>query len=84
MAFNIIYKKSVQRDLNKLSKGQAGRILGQIESELSINAANCPVLHGRFAGLRKFRVGDYRVIFSILGEDVLVLRVGHRGDVYKK
>ena len=73
MAYNIIYKKSVQRDLHKLSRDQADRLLDQIEGELSRNAAVYPVLKGRFAGLRKYRVGDYRIIFAILGEDVLVL-----------
>ncbi|MDO9350111.1 MAG: type II toxin-antitoxin system mRNA interferase toxin, RelE/StbE family [Deltaproteobacteria bacterium] len=43
-----------------------------------------PILKGQFAGLRKYRVGDYRVIYAILGDDVLVLRIGHRKDVYKK
>ena len=84
MAYNITYKKSVHRDLKKLSKEEARRILNQIEEELSRKADAYPVLKGRFAGLRKYRVGDYRVIFAILGEDVLILRIGHRREVYKK
>ena len=84
MAYNIVYKKSVQRDLKKLSKEEAHRVLKQIEEELSKNAETYPVLKGQFAGLRKYRVGDYRVIYAILGDDVLVLRIGHRKDVYKK
>ena len=75
MAYNIIYKKSVQHDLNKLSRPQADRLLDQIERELSINAAAYPVLKGRFAGLRKYRVGDHRIIFANLGEDVLILSI---------
>ena len=84
MAYNIGYKKSVQRDLKKLSKAEAHRVLNQVEEELSKNAETYPVLKGQFAGLRKYRVGDYRVIYAILGDDVLVLRIGHRKDVYKK
>ena len=84
MAYNIVYKKSVQRDLKKLSKEEAHRVLKQIEEELSKNAETYPVLKGQFAGLRKYRVGDYRVIYAILGDEVLVLRIGHRKDVYKK
>jgi len=84
LAYNIIYKKSVHRDLKKLSKAEAGRILDQIEKELSKKADAYPVLKGQFAGLRKYRVGDYRVIYVILGADVLILRIGHRRDVYKK
>jgi mRNA interferase RelE/StbE len=84
LAYNIIYKKSVQRDLKKLSKAEAHRLLNQVEEELSKNADTYPVLKGQFAGLRKYRIGDYRVIYAILGADVLVLRIGHRKDVYKK
>ena len=84
MAYNVVYKKSVQRDLKKLSKAEARRILNQIEEDLSKNADAYPVLKGQFAGLRKYRVGDYRVIYAILGEDALVLRIGHRKDIYKR
>ena len=84
MAYNIVYKKSVQRDLKKLSKAEARRVLNQVEEELSRKADTYPVLKGQFAGLRKYRVGDYRVIYAILGDEVLVLRIGHRKEVYKK
>jgi len=84
LAYNIVYKKSVQRDLKKLSKAEARRVLNQVEEELSRKADTYPVLKGQFAGLRKYRVGDYRVIYAILGDEVLVLRIGHRKEVYKE
>ena len=84
MAYNISYKKSVQRDLKKLNKAEVQRILNQIEEDLSKKADTYPVLKGQFAGLRKYRAGDYRVIYVILGNNVLLLRIGHRKDVYKK
>jgi len=84
LAYNIGYKKSVERDLKKLPRAEARRILDQIETELSDKADAYPVLKGQFAGLRKFRSGDYRVIYAILGDEVLVLRIGHRKDVYRK
>jgi mRNA interferase RelE/StbE len=74
----------VHRDLKKFSRAEAGRILDKIEEELSKKADTYPVLRGQFAGLRKCRVGDHRVIYVILGKDVLILRIGHRRDVYKK
>ena len=84
MAYNIVYKDSVHRDLKKLSKVEAARILDQIEAELSKKADSYPLLKGQFAGLRRYRAGDYRVIYAILEDDVLILRIGHRRDVYKK
>ena len=84
MAYNIVYKRSIQRDLKKLPKAEADRILNEIEQELSKNADTYPVLKGQFTGLRKYRIGDYRVIYALLGDDCLVLRIGHRKEVYKK
>lgn len=83
MAYNIVYKESVQRDLKKVPTAEADRILHHIEQELSKNADAYPVLKGKFTGLRKYR-SDYRVIYAIVGDDVLVLRIGHRKEVYKR
>lgn len=83
MAYNIVYKKSVHRDLKRLSKSEAKRIIDLIETELLKKPESSPALKGQFAGLRKYRVGDYRVIYALLGEDILILRIGNRKDVYK-
>ena len=82
MAFEIAYKKSVEKDVAKLGKVEAKRILDKIEKDLSARADGYPILKGQFAGLRKLRIGDYRVIFAILGQQVLVLRIGHRSEIY--
>ena len=84
MAYSITYKKSVSRDLAKLSKSEARRIIEKLDRELPRKADTCPVLKGRFAGLRKYCVGDYRIVFAILKDEVLVLRISHRKDIYRK
>jgi len=84
LAYRIVYKKSVHRDLKKLDKHEASNLLDQIENDLSDHPASFPVLKGKFSGLRKYRVGDYRVIYVILEADVVILRIGHRREVYKK
>lgn len=47
-------------------------------------AESYPALKGEFAGLRKMRAGDYRVVFTISDSDIVVLRIGHRKEIYKK
>jgi len=84
LAFNIKYKKSIERDLGRLDKKEARRILDKIENDLSGRAESYPVLKGGFAGLRKMRVGDYKVIFTIMDNDIIILRIGHRREIYKK
>mgnify|MGYP001343642322 CR=1 FL=1 len=83
MAYNVVYKKSVHRDLKKLSKAAARSVIEQLEKELSRRPETYPVLKGQFAGLRKYRVGNYRVIYAIIEKDVLILRIGHRRNIYK-
>jgi mRNA interferase RelE/StbE len=34
-------------------------------------------------GTYRFRIGDYRAIFDIDGENIVILRIGHRRDIYK-
>ena len=83
MAYNIQYKRSVEKDLSRLDKREARRVLGRIEKELSSHPDRYPTLKGEFEGLRKMRMGDYRVIYAILGNDVLILRIGNRREVYR-
>jgi len=35
-------------------------------------------------GSYRFRIGDYRVIFDLEGDDIVILRVGHRRDIYRR
>jgi mRNA interferase RelE/StbE len=64
-------------------KQEARRILNQLEGELSKKPDSYPILKGEFAGLRKFRVGDYRIIYALMDENVVVLRIGRRREIYK-
>ena len=83
MNYKIAFKKSVSRDLKKIDKEQVEKILNKIEGELPQKAETSPTLTGKFSGLRKFRVGNFRVIFSIIGDTALILRIQHRKEVYK-
>ena len=83
MKYKITFKKSVSRDLKKIGQSQAKNILDKIEKELPLKADQYPQLKGRFSGLRKCRIGDYRIIFSLLNDTVLITRIKHRKEVYR-
>ena len=83
MSFKVAFKKSVARDLKKIEKKQVDAILKKIKEALPQKAETFPSLTGQFSGLRKFRVGDYRVIYSIIGDTVLILRISHRREAYR-
>jgi len=61
-----------------LAELAADRILEKIEEDLPERAGTFPSLTGKFTGLRKYRVGDYRVIYSIINDTALILRINHR------
>ena len=89
MAWKIELSVEADRELTKLDPPQARRILkflnervAPLENPRSIGQA----LRGSELGeFWKYRVGDYRLICKIEDERVLilVLRVGHRREVYR-
>ena len=83
MTVKIFYKASVRRDLRKINPGSVDRILREIRDVLADSPRGGEALHGEFDGLYKIRVGDYRVIYALLEEGVLVLRIRHRSKAYE-
>ncbi|MGA1822410.1 MAG: type II toxin-antitoxin system RelE family toxin [Thermoplasmatota archaeon] len=84
MGCKVQYKSSVFNDLKNIDRSTARRILDTIEKELAENPDKGIPLEGNFKGLYKYRIGSYRVIFSKMGDSILILRIGHRSKVYKK
>ncbi|MCH8837650.1 MAG: type II toxin-antitoxin system RelE/ParE family toxin [Candidatus Marinimicrobia bacterium] len=77
MAYRLRFKRSVARDLRQLERRDQERVLAKIDKELIARPEKHPGLKGEYAGLRRLRVGKFRVIYAILDEKVVVLRVGH-------
>lgn len=84
MKLKIEFKASVERDLRKIDQATVTGILDRIEEVLGSEDVQALALKGEFSGLYKLRVGDYRVIFVNTDEGFLILRIGHRKDVYRK
>lgn len=83
MEYNITYKSSVKKDLKKIDKKELPIILNSIEKTLKSTPLKGKELKGEFEGLFSYRIGDYRAIYTILGNTVLILRISHRKDAYK-
>ena len=83
MIVRIDYKRSVFNDLKKIDRPVAERIILEIESVLAKNPEIGEALTGQFKGLYKYRVGNWRVIYAILSDSILILRIGHRSVVYQ-
>jgi len=84
LAYSVHYKKLVARDLKNLDKGEAKRVVYELERELRKDPDSGEQLKGKFAGLSRLRVGDYWVVYTRTKDGVLVLLIAHRKDVYQK
>jgi len=84
MKFQIIWSESAAKELKKLDKTVAKRIFKKI-SQLGENPYCSDVTKIVGDPYYRLRVGDYRVIFDIQDDMVriLILKVGHRKNVYK-
>lgn len=84
-AWKIEYDTRAIRELKKLPKETAVKIVKKIGEVLITNPRSCESLQGKFKGFYRYRVGDYRVIYK-LEENVLVIfviRIAHRKDIYR-
>ena len=84
MRYELVYTNRAIKDIQKLDpeiKKRIGKALLRYE-ENPLNYSE--KLIDPKLGTYRFRIGDYRVIFDIEGKDIVVLRVGHRRDIYKK
>lgn len=84
MTYSLQIKKSAAKALAKISKNDRIRLIEAIDRlREEPNAGG--VLKGEFAGLRRLRVGSYRIIYEVIDDQlvVLVVRVAHRRDVYR-
>ena len=82
MTYSVSIKQSAAKALEKLSREDRLRIIAAID-QLKDNPTAGGVLKGEFSGLRRIRIGNYRVVYEVQDQKlvVLVVRIGHRREV---
>ncbi len=83
MASKVFYKASVQKDLRRLDRPLARRLLDKIERDLASKPEGGVALSGEFKGLFRYRVGDYCVIYAKVADGLLIVRISHRKEAYR-
>jgi len=84
-SYRVEISKSAAKDLRGLDRKWIPRIVASIESlESDARPSGCKKLVGSDHTYR-IRIGDYRVVYDIHDDKliVLVVRVRHRRDVYR-
>jgi len=84
VSFSIKIKVSAAKSLSRIPKAERSRLIQAID-RLRQEPLAGGTLKGEFSGLRRLRVGDYRIVYEVLHEQVtvLVVRIGHRREVYR-
>ncbi|WP_372609393.1 type II toxin-antitoxin system RelE/ParE family toxin [Halomonas sp.] len=89
MAWRIELTNDAVKQLKKMGHTDAKRIRDYLR--FRVQSLDDPrqlgkPLTGQLSELWRYRVGDYRIIASIEDDEVriLVIRVGHRRDIYRK
>lgn len=83
--YTIKYTREAKKQIEKLDKSIKPIIRKAIES-LALNPYKGKSLSYELSGLFSFRTSDYRIIYRIREEEVLVIvvTIGLRREIYKK
>jgi mRNA interferase RelE/StbE len=85
--YRIRFRPSARRDFAKLPpliKRRIGRAIDALAEEP--RPAGALLLSGSASPTWRIRAGDYRVLYEVLGDElvVLVVAVGHRREIYRR
>ncbi len=85
MAYTVVVEKAVSRQIRRLPKEFHARIYSHLFAlENDPRPPGCLKLQGE-ENVYRIRVGDYRILYEVRDEVLLVLvvKVAHRSDVYR-
>jgi len=85
MPYTVFLTKSAKDDIDRLDtviQKRLGKKLVQITSLADVNSV-ANILSGNLEGVYRIRIGDYRILFDLEGDEICILRVQHRKDVYR-
>ena len=83
--FSLEFASSIRKDLRKIDKNEVKRILAAIE-KLADEPRPTGSKKLTNEELYRIRIGTYRVVYEVHDGRliVLVVKIGHRKDVYRK
>jgi mRNA interferase RelE/StbE len=84
LKYRLIYTNRALRDIRKLEAGVKDRIGKALEKFATDPLGQAEKLTNAELGTYRFRIGPYRAVFDLIGNDIVVLRIGHRSQIYRK
>lgn len=85
MAYKLLIDDKVAKDLKQIDRVWQTKIIEAMKTKLVENPYLGKRLVGDLSAYYRLRVGDYRIIYEIIDEEVavIVIRVRHRKEVYR-
>lgn len=83
MSFKLIFTQNAVRDIKKLDRVAQKRLAEKFKVFQERPLFYAKKLTSPVIGQYRWRIGNYRIIFDIKGRDLIILRVGHRKEIYK-
>jgi len=86
LAYNVIWHEGTLKDLKKLNRTSAKKIVAKVKNYLIQDPVKLGTpLKGNLKGLYRYRIGEYRVIYVIdqAEKKIIILKVNHRRKIYK-
>ena len=82
--YSVRIKDSAAKELARLPRDARERLIKAIDG-LGEQPMTGNLLKGGLRGLRRLRIGSYRIVYEVLDEElvVLVVRVAHRREAYR-
>ena len=84
MKYSLTYTERVIKDIKKFEANIKKRIGKTLLRYVEDPLKHAEKLTESRMGEYRFRIGNYSVIFDVEGNEIVVLRVGHRKDIYRK
>jgi len=84
--YTMVFKPSAQKQMAQLNKTTQQRIAKKLQFYLSQDeplAYAVKMADSGLDGQYRFRIGDYRLIFDVANNKIIILKVQHRRDIYK-
>lgn len=87
MTWTVEFDNRARKELRKLDANIQKQLLEWLNQNLAGDIdprAKGTALKGKFRGLWKYRIGDYRIVCQIRDREIVVLivRITHRKEVY--
>jgi len=83
MKYHLLYTKTAFEDIKKLDIIVKKRIKKKLEQFSVSPLQHAKKLINSAIGTYRWRAGNYRIVFDIDKNNIIILRIGHRKEIYK-